>query len=95
MPTVGGPQSGKRKTLGAVAQSIMLYAAPIWEGVMKVAKLRHKLASVQRKMAIRICGAYKTIFGEALVIASLLSIDFVTIERTEVYEGQDKAVARR
>ncbi|XP_017773701.1 PREDICTED: uncharacterized protein LOC108560589 [Nicrophorus vespilloides] len=43
-----------------MAQSAMLYAAPVWEEAMTVKSYRRLLETVQRKCAIRICIAWQT-----------------------------------
>lgn len=73
----------------------MLYAAPAWATCMNVARTRKKLEAVNRKTAIRICSAYRTISDEAVtVIANCPPIDLLVTERTETYRGIDKRIAR-
>lgn len=36
MPNIGGPGDGKRRTLWYVAQSVMLYGAPVWADAIRV-----------------------------------------------------------
>ncbi|KAJ8971694.1 hypothetical protein NQ314_000578 [Rhamnusium bicolor] len=82
MPSVGGPKSSKRRVMGAVAHSIILYAAPIWEGAMRVEKMRLRLAGAQRIMALRVCSGYRTVSREALqVISSMPPIELLARER--------------
>lgn len=56
-----------------MANSSMLYAAPIW---IEGKKHKQKLAKVKRKIAMKICRAYKTTSTEILrVLASQMPID--------------------
>ncbi|XP_017787266.1 PREDICTED: uncharacterized protein LOC108569979 [Nicrophorus vespilloides] len=88
MPNMGGPKKRKRRLLGTVAQSLMLYSVPAWANAMQVAKYRAALARVQRKGAIRACCAYSTISLDAVqVIAGTVPIELLARERLELYEG--------
>ncbi|XP_039761298.1 uncharacterized protein LOC120634631 [Pararge aegeria] len=90
MPTKGGPRASKRRVLASVAHSVILYAAPIFEGAMKIELYRKKLEAVQRRMAIGICGAYRTISTDAvLVIAGLIPIDKMVRERAQLYRDRE------
>ncbi|XP_017777207.1 PREDICTED: uncharacterized protein LOC108563129 [Nicrophorus vespilloides] len=80
----GGPKSSKRRLLGVVAQSIMLYAAPIWEQAITVLRYRKALETVQRRGAIRICNAYRIISRDAVqVIAGVSPIKLLVLESCE------------
>lgn len=61
MPNIGGPGERKRRILGVVAQSIMLYGAPVWAKTMGMASYRGALQRVQRMVALRVCRAYRTV----------------------------------
>lgn len=43
LPNIGGPDSGKKKLIAAVAYSNMLYSASVWDKVLRVKKYRDKL----------------------------------------------------
>lgn len=47
MPNIGGPGEKKRRVSGYVAQSIMLYGAPVWANVMAVETYKRIFQSVQ------------------------------------------------
>ncbi|XP_017773168.1 PREDICTED: uncharacterized protein LOC108560223 [Nicrophorus vespilloides] len=95
MHNKGGPKSSKRRLLGVVAQSIMLYATPIWEQAMTVLSYRKALETVQRRGAIKICSAYRTISRDAVqVIAGVPPIELLVLERCERQRGTTKADAR-
>lgn len=87
MPNKGGPRSSKRRILGSVTHSIMLYASPVLRQPMKKARIRQYYAQVQRRMAVRICSAYRTVSTEAaLVIAGIPPIDLLVAERANILE---------
>lgn len=95
MPNIGGPRASKRKVMASVVHSQILYAAPVWHTVTQNKKLTRKLAKLQRLTSIRICSAYRTISTEAVgVIAGVPPIEFLILERTEKYNGEEARVAR-
>lgn len=87
MPNLGGPKSSNRKTLANVAQSIILYAAPIWSEAIKWEKYRRLVVGVQRRMALRVCCGFRTISTEAaLVLAGTPPIDLQIKKRCLQYQ---------
>jgi hypothetical protein len=91
MPRQGGPKSNKRKTLASVANSIMLYGAPIWSKALKVEKYKNTFTRIQRQQAIRICGAYRTISTEAvLAISGEIPVERLADERARLYNASVK-----
>ncbi|CAH2083331.1 unnamed protein product [Euphydryas editha] len=89
MPNVGGPMSSRRRALMSVSNSIMLYRVEVWGEALKVEKYRRKLASVQRRGALRIACAYRTISeAAALVIAGVIPIDLLEFERKRIWEAR-------
>lgn len=96
MPNVAGPSSGKRRVLATVAHSAMLYAAPIWQETLQMEKYRRMLLKEQRKLAIRIVSAYRTTSTEAvLVLAGIIPIHIMAMERRECYKGNNTAQEKR
>ena len=74
--------------MGAVG-SIILYAAPVWGGVMVKEKYRQMLLRVQRKLALRISSTYHTVSTEATqVLAELIPIDLQVREGMDAYDSQ-------
>ncbi|CAI6376152.1 unnamed protein product [Macrosiphum euphorbiae] len=70
MPNVGGPRQKKRQLLMSVAQSQLLYAAPIWASALVFEVNIKKLLKPQRKMAIRVSSAYCTVSTNAILVVS-------------------------
>lgn len=97
MPNVGGPSYLRRRLLGTVMDSIILYAAPIWEEVLKYKTAIEHLQRAQRRGAIRISRGYRTASTAALlVIAGTMPIALKIQERTKIYRlgGDSKELAR-
>ncbi|KAJ8912476.1 hypothetical protein NQ315_014576 [Exocentrus adspersus] len=95
MPNIGGPRESKRRLLSSVIHSQILYAAPVWEGIVNNKGLTQKLTSVQRTMNLRICSAYRTTSADAVgVIAGVISIDLQIRERAATYRGIQKGAAK-
>lgn len=95
LPNIGGPKASKRKVLASVVHSQLLYAAPIWHNATHNMKIKQKLSSVQRKMSIRVCSAYRTISTEAVgIIAGIPPIELLAKERADTYSGIPRRVAK-
>lgn len=90
MPNVGGPGPAKRMVLGGVVQSVMLYGAPVWGAALVMKKYRQMLISVQRKAALRVISAYRTVSAEAaLVIAGMVPLDLLAEERVRLHRSRE------
>ena len=93
MPNMRGPKTARRKLLLKVVQSTLLYGAPIWAEAKKTHM--QKLASVQRRSALRVAVAYRTVSKDAtLVIAGTAPVDLLAAERKARYAGAKKQDAR-
>ena len=89
MPNLRGAGEGKRRLLATVADSIVLYAAPVWVKAMKSKRNRRVLRSTQRRLALRICRAYRTVETDAaLVLARTVPWDLAVKERAGRYRGE-------
>lgn len=86
MPNVGGPSNNKRRLLMSVANSRLLYAAPIWaDSVSKCNKGREAILGAQRIAAIRIIRSYKTVSRvAALALADTPPANLLVIEEARV-----------
>nr|CAI5860728.1 unnamed protein product [Callosobruchus analis] len=66
----------------------LLYAAPIWQSVLNNGKLTRRLESAGRKMALRVCSAYRTVSNAAVVvIADFPPIELQMLERCDRWSG--------
>jgi len=89
MPNIGGPKQRKRQLLMSVAQSQLLYAAPVWALALDRGKHVKTILGPQRNMAIRIACAYRTVSTNAvLVVAGMLSINLHAVERPRNVQGK-------
>jgi hypothetical protein len=61
LPNTRGPKQNKRKTMATATQSLLQYAAPVWECSLKVKSRRDALLAAQRPMILRVCCAYRTV----------------------------------
>lgn len=96
MPNIGGPKSKRRRLYNEVVHSILLYGAPVWADSMRVERTRLKLARVQRRSALRVASAYRTVSeGASLTVAGIPPIDLLAFERKRIYNGQPKDDARK
>lgn len=97
LPNVKGPKEEKRRVYAGVVESIMLYAAPIWQGGVGIARYRRMMEGVQRKAIIRAISAYRTIATEgAQVIGGRIPIDLMVEERARIYgnAGENRRLVR-
>lgn len=86
MPHHGGPRASPRKVLASVANSIMLYGAPVWAAALQVQQYKNKYIKIQRQLALRLSGAYRTVSTEvALVISGTIPVDLLAKERAQIY----------
>jgi len=78
--------------LNGVIQSILLYAAPVWE----INKYKEMLLSVQRRSLLRVISGYRTISAAAVqAVAGVPPVDLLINERTRIYKGlQNQCGAR-
>lgn len=87
MINVGGPSASRRRLLMSVVESVLLYGAEIWTGRVRKSSLGG-MRAVQRRMALRICSAYRTVSGPAaLVIAGVTPIELLASERKRLFEA--------
>jgi len=85
MPNISAATPSKRRLLANVVQSLLLFGAPIWANKMS-SKGKHEMAKVQRKTALRVASAYRTVsLDAALVIADMPPVDLQAEERHEKY----------
>lgn len=86
MANVGGPRSSKRRLLMSSTQSVLLYGAEVWADSLKKEMYRKRLSQVQRRGALRVASAYRTVSEAAiLVIAGCIPIHLLAKERKAIF----------
>nr|CAI5832218.1 unnamed protein product [Callosobruchus analis] len=96
MPNVGGPSSRKRELLCAVAQSVVLYGAPVWEKATTRKRHQQTLDTLQRKALLRVASAYRTVSTRALqVITAIPPLYLLAEERTRIHRGKEDSSSAR
>lgn len=96
MANVGGPTPSKRRLLMSTVNSVLLYGAELWADALKYEKYRKRVAAVQRRGALRVACAYRTVSESAiLVVAGVVPIDLMAQERKQVFNrGNDVSKAQ-
>ncbi|XP_060517134.1 uncharacterized protein LOC132696366 [Cylas formicarius] len=91
MANTMGLRTKKRRVLFEVVHSVLLYGAEIWADILKQKTYRRKIAAVQRRGAVRVACAYRTVSEAAiLVIAGATLIDLLAFERAKLYGAKRK-----
>ena len=99
MANVGGPISTRRRLLMGATQSVLLYGAEVWADALDKEVHRKRLAQVQRRGALRVASAYRTVSEPAvMVIAGVIPVALLAKERKAIYrrkgENLREVVAR-
>jgi hypothetical protein len=94
MPNLGGPSERVRRLYMGVVRSIAMYGAPVWcDALMASAANAKLLHREQRKMAIRVARAYRTVPWEAAcVLAGSAPWAYEADVLTEMYEWKEALV---
>ena len=88
LPKTHGPEEGKRRILGHVAQSVVLYGVEAWYKALEVQKYRLIIERLQRRICLLINRGYRTIGLEsARVISGVIPFKILVEERLR---GQNK-----
>lgn len=91
MANVGGPSPAKRRLLMSTTDAIMLYGAEIWADSLKYMKYRVRMEAVQRRGALRVCSAFRTVSGPATqVVSGVIPIHLLAAERRRIYLRKDE-----
>jgi len=87
MPNIGGPGGRRRRLYAGVVQSIIMYGAPVWaDDIGRSRKLRERLAAIQRRIALRVISAYRTVSRDAAaILAGLLPGDILARSYRRTY----------
>ncbi|XP_026686460.1 uncharacterized protein LOC113471478, partial [Diaphorina citri] len=97
MPNVGGPGESKRRVLQTAAESVILYAAPVWHECLKIKKRRTQILRAQRPGTLRVCSGYRTISTDAAaVISGVIPLDLKLEERANTFlKNKQEKLAER
>lgn len=88
MANLRGPAGFVRRVYWAIAESVVLYAAPVWAHRVTDKKTRDILRRVQRAGLARVACAYKTASTDALcVLCRIPPITLKVQERARLYEN--------
>ncbi|XP_047356423.1 uncharacterized protein LOC124951689 [Vespa velutina] len=87
LPNLHGPGEKKRLLYGDVIHSVLLYGAPVWwRTVVEDTKIGRAVRSLQRKVAIRVCCAYRTVsVHAAMMIAGIIPLAHLAPQLAETY----------
>ncbi|KAL1448331.1 hypothetical protein WDU94_014008 [Cyamophila willieti] len=86
MPRIGGPRLQIRRVYHSVFLSTITYGAPVWHTAVNIQRNANKLLSLQRKFAIGISRAYRSIStNAAIVLAGVLPVDLMITERSKTF----------
>ncbi|KAL7297100.1 hypothetical protein TKK_0009523 [Trichogramma kaykai] len=87
MPNVGGTRQSRRRLLALVIGSVILYAAPIRHGALKVKAYSRQISSARRRICLRVIAGFLTISNDAAcVLADVLPLDLKADKRARLYE---------
>ncbi|GJQ69390.1 hypothetical protein Trydic_g13298 [Trypoxylus dichotomus] len=79
MANVSGPRPIKRRLLISTIQSVLLYGSEVWADALNKEMYRRRLAQVQRRAALRVDSAYRTVSQPAvLVLAEVIPMALLT-----------------
>jgi hypothetical protein len=95
MPKSKGPKENSRRILFSVVNSIVLYGASIWGRILEKKLYRNKLMSVQRRIAIRIIGAYRTTSTKALLVIARSPPVYLLVRLRAQVEREGNVEAQR
>lgn len=94
LPNARGPRQRSRKLLSCVVLSRLLYGAPFCFPTMNIKSLGH-MTSLARRFMLRVGSCYSTVSHEAAaVVSGIPPLDFLASERTMVYGGVGRKIAR-
>ena len=95
MPSIGGPRASRRKMLYTTVKSVMMYAAPVWGGIMSKAVHRKRYEKVYRRMLLGVTAAYRTVSTAAVeVIAGVAPIDLQVEESVYIHKKEKRKSAK-
>ncbi|XP_011066018.1 PREDICTED: uncharacterized protein LOC105153085, partial [Acromyrmex echinatior] len=79
MPNLHGPNESVRQLYMNAVLSGALYGTPVWSGkALASRRIKARLHNVQRRLALRICRAYRTVsYAAVMVLAGIPPVEYV------------------
>lgn len=91
LPNISAAKQRKRILLSNAAHSLLLYGAPVWAHRMNRPRW-NILAKAQRRAALRVASAYRTVSYDAvLVVAGISPIRLQAKQRSFIYSKRNEA----
>ena len=96
MPNLHGPNESVRRLYMNAVLSGALYGAPVWSGkALASRRIKARLHNVQRRLALRICRAYRTVsYAAVMVLAGIPPVEHVADALAETF-ARVKAIRLR
>lgn len=96
LPNMGGPGDVARKLYANTVHAIGLYGAPIWWRACKRSKkIKRIMHATQRRLAIRITRAYRTVGKKAVtLLAGVPPFEKIAEKHAKVYKGVEEMKKR-
>ncbi|KAI4472925.1 hypothetical protein M0804_015554 [Polistes exclamans] len=87
LPNLHGLGEKKRRLYGSVIQSVLHYGAPVWwRAAAEDSRVKRAIRSFQRRVAIRVCCAYRTVsFHAVMMVAGIIPLDHLAPQLAEAY----------
>ncbi|KAG5314924.1 PO11 protein, partial [Pseudoatta argentina] len=87
MPNLRGPNESVRRAYMHAVLSGALYGAPVWSGkALASRRIKQRLHSVQRRLALRICRVYRTVsYTAAMVLVGIPPAEYVADALAETF----------
>lgn len=88
LPNLGGPDGRVRRLYVWVIQAMLLYGAPVWAGdIQSNSVIVNRLGRAQRRMALRLIRAYRTVSKTAaLILAGCPPIELQATMYSNIYK---------
>ncbi|XP_043494153.1 uncharacterized protein LOC122519054 [Polistes fuscatus] len=93
LPNLHGTREKKRRLYSSVIHSVLLYGAPVWwRAVVEDQRVRRAVRALQRRVAIRVCCAYKTVsYYAAMMVAGIIPLDNLAPQLADAYAAVREA----
>ncbi|KAI4484972.1 hypothetical protein M0802_012906 [Mischocyttarus mexicanus] len=87
LPNLHGPCERKRRLYSNVIHSVLLYGVPVWwRAAVEDRRIRKNVGRVQRRVALRVCCAYKTVsHSAAMMLAGIIPLHHLAPQLAECF----------